>query len=337
MTDSASQSPQALSRSTNAFESFRRALWPARARLAIARETVADRRRFRRTPPETLNEKIRCKMAFDRDPILKTFADKVAVRQYVADRVGPHVLNEGYAVFDRGSDIDVDRLPQPCVIKPSHGSGAVIISDPAANPDATIPTPSPGTYWPYEKVEVRPERLKEPAFRLLIDRWLAADYANMFGGWCYRGIPRRIIVERRIGDPRRSPIDYKVWCVNGRARLIQVGFDTLGKTRISLHLPDWTPVNATIRYPRPDAVPATPPQLPELLEIAERLAEGSDFLRVDLYVMDTAVLFGELTAYPTGGGAKNSPEAFFTETFKDWHPLRLRHRRRGTNGAPVAA
>jgi hypothetical protein len=260
-------------------------------------------------------------MAFDRDPILKTFADKVAVRQYVADRVGPHVLNEVYAVFNRGSDINVDRLPQPCVIKPSHGSGAVIISDPAADPDATIPTPSPGSYWPYEKAEVRPERLKEPAFRMLIDHWLAADYANMFGGWCYRGIPRRIIIERRIGDARAVPEDYRFWCVNGTVRLIQVDLDFWGDCRRSLHLPDWTPVDATIKYPRPGVVPVRPSQLEQMLDVAERLSAETSFVRVDLYMVAGNALFGELTSYPAGGGARNSPEAFFTETFKDWNPF----------------
>ena len=42
-------------------------------------------------PPTTFSEKVRYRMAVDRRAILVTFVDKVAVRRYVAERVGDHV------------------------------------------------------------------------------------------------------------------------------------------------------------------------------------------------------------------------------------------------------
>jgi hypothetical protein len=63
------------------------------------------RHRFDASPPVTLNEKILFKMAFDRRPILKTLADRIAVRDYVQERVGGHVLPKHLHVFS-----DADEL-----------------------------------------------------------------------------------------------------------------------------------------------------------------------------------------------------------------------------------
>ncbi|MEI9985067.1 MAG: hypothetical protein WDN69_18865 [Aliidongia sp.] len=45
--------------------------------------------------PKGFNEKIQARKIFDRRPILTVMADKVAVRDYVAERVGREVLRFG--------------------------------------------------------------------------------------------------------------------------------------------------------------------------------------------------------------------------------------------------
>ena len=38
-----------------------------------------------------------------------------------------------------------------------------------------------------------------------------------------------------------------------------------------------------------------------MLEIARKLSEGTDFIRVDLYNINGRIIFGELTNYPVSG------------------------------------
>ena len=45
-----------------------------------------------------------------------------------------------------------------------------------------------------------------------------------------------------------------------------------------------------------------------MISIAERLAEGIDFVRVDLYDFKDRVVFGELTNYPGGLESRFHPQ-----------------------------
>jgi hypothetical protein len=38
-----------------------------------------------------------------------------------------------------------------------------------------------------------------------------------------------------------------------------------------------------------------------MIALAERLSQGTDFVRVDLYSLPDRIVFGELTSYPAGG------------------------------------
>ncbi|MDQ1217799.1 ATP-grasp fold amidoligase family protein [Microbacterium arborescens] len=55
-----------------------------------------------------------------------------------------------------------------------------------------------------------------------------------------------------------------------------------------------------------------------MISIAERLGEGTDFVRVDLYDVDGRVVFGELTSFPAGGDSPFEPESYNTEFGRPW-------------------
>src|SRR5262249_35429444 len=134
----------------------------------------------------------------------------------------------------------------------------------------------------------------------LARRWMRLNYALIQGEWCYSGIQPRIFCEEYLGRAYSPPVDYKVFCFSGTARFIQAIFDRhtccngISYDRelnvLDLRYPD---------YPRKFAapVPANPAQM---LSIAERLSDGVDFVRVDLYDLGDRVVFGELTNYPGG-------------------------------------
>jgi hypothetical protein len=296
-----------------------RASRPLRRLVARWRWVRRTRRRFRRALPATVHEKIQYRMAFDRRPILTLFADKYAVRDYVRERVGPEVLTEVYATVERFKDLDVESLPERCVIKPSHGSGAVIIVDDRAPIEAVLPTPKHISEWTFAAVRVRKSALLTPQFRQICESWLRNRYSPV-SEWAYRNVPARLIVEELLAVEGDVPPDFKMWCVNGYVKFIQVDADRFGEHSQSLHLPDWTPLEAWIAAPAPVQRPPKPEHLDELLAVTMRLAEGIDFARIDLYLVDGRVRFGEMTFYPLAGGGSMSPTSVFTALAADWRP-----------------
>ena len=68
-------------------------------------------------------------------------------------------------------------------------------------------------------------------------------------------------------------------------------------------------------------VPHRPTNFGKMLELAERLSAGIDFLRVDLYDMEDRVLVGELTPYPLAGRQRFAPESLDGLFGSWWHEL----------------
>jgi hypothetical protein len=232
--------------------------------------------------PRTLTHHLFLKMARDRDPLLTLTSDKLAVRGYVTERLGPGYLPELYAVLDAPEGLLALDLPSRYVVKATHGSGmtAVVVVDSAAERAAIA------------------ERAR---------KWLATRYWRKNGEWGYRGIQPRLIVEEYLdaGDGRVPP-DWKWLCFGGRAALVQVDFDRFtGHTR-NFYDPDGRPVALRMYYPQGPEIPL-PPIFATMRTLAERLAAGFDFVRVDLYALGERLVVGELTHYPTGGNKSFDP------------------------------
>jgi hypothetical protein len=228
--------------------------------------------------PHTFNEKLarRRKLCAPR-PVWSRLADKWAVREFVADRVGPSFLNEAYLATTEPNDIVLDRLPGSFVVKATHGSGWNLLVPDAASASVD---------------EIR---------RACAD-WLGRRYgANTTERW-YDAIPPRIVVERYLRDGTHGvPLDFKAWCFHGVPTFVQVDHDRFGHHTRSFYDPEWRRQPWGTHYPAGPDVPR-PALLEELLDVARRLAEGMDFVRVDLYCPDDrAVVFGEMTIAPDGG------------------------------------
>jgi hypothetical protein len=244
--------------------------------------------------PANFTEKVRYKLARDRRPIARLYADKLAVRDYVrvlnATVRLPRLL--AVATDDRGAITAVPR--EPWVMKASHGSGMVLLA------------PDPATVSP---VEVG-RRARE---------WLGTDYALRYWEWQYFRLPRRILFEEYLGDGARTPDDYKLYVVHQRVQFIEVDQNRFcGHTR-DFFRPDWTRIDSRIgpapTAPRPIA---RPPLLAAMLAIAESLSRDTDFLRVDLYAVRGEVYFGELTHSPAAGNFGFADPALDEDLGRDW-------------------
>lgn len=77
--------------------------------------------------PKSFNEKLQWLKCYYRDLIMPICADKVAVRDIVAQIIGKEYLVPIYGVFNSVEEIDISKLPNSFVLKPSHSSGRVIV------------------------------------------------------------------------------------------------------------------------------------------------------------------------------------------------------------------
>ncbi|HWC39927.1 MAG TPA: ATP-grasp fold amidoligase family protein [Acidimicrobiales bacterium] len=274
--------------------------------------------------PASFNEKLRWKMVKDRRPLLTTFADKVAVRQYVASAVGPEVLAESYAVVDDPVELDRHRLPREFVVKANHASGTVfIVTDPDRFPGDL---PSSDGKLGQNSVIASCDDLDWDLLVATCRRWLSHDYARWVGEWPYRDVPRKLLVEELLTGPGGTlpPSDYKFYVFHGRVRLLEVHTDRYTDHRANLFLPDWSPVEADLAFPRAEQEIPRPLQLEQMIGMAQALGRDTDFVRVDLYDIGGRIVFGELTNYPEGGLGEFKPR-WFDEHLGGWWTLPRRY------------
>jgi len=227
--------------------------------------------------PKTLNEKIQWLKFHDRDPIKTKLADKLSVRRWVAETIGSEYLTESYGDWNCFDAIDMDRLPGKFVLKPSHGSGMVILVD--------------------DKSRMDTDRIRKT-----VNRWLTVNYAYRGLEMQYRDIKPRVLAEKHIGQSGKDFQDYKFWCFNGKVAFIHV-IDTVGGSSVSSGIYDrnWrrTPFQ---REDETDALHERPTLLKKMITLSEKLSENFKFVRVDLYtIRKKEIKFGEMTFSPANG------------------------------------
>ncbi|PVZ94930.1 hypothetical protein DDQ50_12825 [Amnibacterium flavum] len=255
-------------------------------------------------------------MLRDHRPLLVVFADKAAVREYVADRVGEAFLPTAYAILDDpGGLVDLD-LPESYVVKPTHGSGACIVVSPGAPFDAELPEAR--WSWMYRHVRPRPGLLGDLAP-------IAANWTTKLYGqgpnreWAYGRVRPRILVEEMLAGPNGEiPADSKLFVFHGTCRYIQVDQSRFGARTQDFFTPAWEHLPLSGGPAWADPVPARPERLAEMIAVAETLGAETDFVRVDLYDVGGRIVFGELTSYPAGGDSPFSPDSYDIEFGSHW-------------------
>jgi hypothetical protein len=277
-------------------------------------------------PGRTLAAKILYKMAWDRSPRLRVFADKVAVRGYIAERVGEQYVVPTLFIADLDEDIDFSHLPREFVIKVSHGSGGVIVVTEWANPHVSLPE-DPRVGW--VRFEIHPDRLDTNRVMDLLAHWKGLNFEWWPGRnpeWAYRGVVPRVVVEPLIASATGGPPhEYKVFCVNGHAQVIRLDQGSVSGGKVFTHYDrEWNHLDADFieagHRHQQGAVEREPAFLAELLGVAERLTDDVDFARVDLIDDNGSLRVGEITNYPTAGNFDFIPADFSHWFGKDWLP-----------------
>ncbi|KRE95815.1 hypothetical protein ASG76_07695 [Nocardioides sp. Soil774] len=259
-------------------------------------------------------------MLRDHRALMVTFSDKVAVREHVAALAGPGVLPQALAVLDDPTALADVRLPEAYVVKPSHGSGVAVIVSPTAPADARLPPPEHG--WVYS--HVRPEHAPVEHLVAMGDVWLTKLYGQGPNReWAYGHVPRRVVVEEFLGGADGDvPDDYKFFVFHGTCRYVQVDRGRFRARTQDFFTADWTHVPLSGGHPWATPPLARPERLDEMVDLAQRLGQDTDFVRVDLYDLPGRIVFGELSSFPAGGDSPFEPESYDAEFGSHWTPPR---------------
>ncbi len=233
--------------------------------------------------PIDISEKINWMKVHYDQRIWARLADKYLVREYVKERIGEQYLTKLYGVWDRAEDIDFDALPNRFVLKTNQGCATVLIVE--------------------DKSKINIERTRKK-----LNEWVKMEYGRETVEPHYLLIKPKIIAEEYLENDATfssSLVDYKVTTLNGKAYNIIVTSDRKIGTdvRVSVYdiawnlLPDQPAGKHTgeaVKIPRPKC-------LNEMLLCAEKLALGHPQVRVDMYIINDKIKFGEMTFTSQGG------------------------------------
>lgn len=223
-------------------------------------------------------------------PIYTEIADKFRAREYIKGIIGPGYSTQLLWFGDNPEQIPFDTLPEKSIAKTNHGSGSNIVLD--GNTD-------------------RPKAIAR------LRAWLDQNYYWAMREAQYYGIKPCILVEEFIDDGYPSgPLDYRFWCFGGAPRAIQV--DDNAHRLNAFYDPDWDNLHISYRSAGSQREIAKPENLDQMLEIAAKLSQPFDFVRVDLFNIKGRIYFGEMTFCPTAGSNKFDPPEWDIRFGKMW-------------------
>lgn len=238
--------------------------------------------------PTTLSEKLNWIKLYDRRPEYTMMVDKYEVKKWVSDKIGSEHVVPALGVWEHFDDIDFDKLPERFVLKCTHDSGGVIL--------------------------VRDKsKLDKSKAKKKLESHLKKNYYLTSREWPYKNVKPRILAEPFIdGLGEEDSVEYKVSCVNGRVGIITActgpAHDALWLRGNDHYNREWNYKFPFSLYYKPAKVePQKPKEHMEIVRICEELSKGIPAVRVDVYVKDGIVYFGEMTFFTWGGFCKFDP------------------------------
>ena len=236
--------------------------------------------------PKLFTEKIQWLKLYDCTPVKTRLADKLLVRDWVADKIGTQYLKKLYGVYNSFEEIDFSKLPPEYVIKANHGCNMNLLVIEGSKPD-----------------------MKKDAARF--DRFLHTNHAfkSRFE-LHYKDIQPKLFTEEFIKNTNEI-FEYLFFCFNGEPEFVlfasgkrspQICCTMFDKNWNNCHF-NYGGKLHTEEIPKPE-------NFDKMLEIARTLSRDFKFVRVDLHNVDGKIYFGEMTFTPAGGFMKFNPRKY---------------------------
>lgn len=253
--------------------------------------------------PRTYDEKIQWIKLYGITPAMKILSDKLAVRECVKQQIGEKYLTPVLGVWNSFDEINFDTLPERFVLKTNHGSGSLLVVKDKEK---------------FDRFDAKKK----------FDNWMAIDFAFNNGfEMQYHGIQPKVFAEEIITDHKGSEdlMDYRVWCFDGKPIFISIAKDTYATNQLIKEKPgttvrgvqkaffdtEWNRLPFVYELPKYEGDVPRPDCLSELLQQAEKMAQGFPHARVDFYVLsDQSIRFGEVTFTHTSGICPWEPKEY---------------------------
>ena len=101
--------------------------------------------------------------------------------------------------------------------------------------------------------------------------------------------------------------DYKFFCFNGTPTYVELYMDRFGNHKKLFYDMNWTRMPFTTGGDICTLEVKKPEEFDEMYEVAKKLSQSLSFVRIDLYVHNKQVYFGEMTFHPAGGYTPITP------------------------------
>lgn len=233
-------------------------------------------RKMHWSQPKTYNEKLNWLKLYDNSEEYSRYVDKYQVRDYISETIGDRYLVPLLGVWSSFDAIDWSTLPERFVLKCNHGSHCSIICT--------------------DKNELDLKGAKKK-----FDSWMRRNWYWLYRERPYKKIVPCIIAEQFLGKGDVVPEDYKVFCYDGVPKLIRVdvGRFSSGVT-YNYYTTDWE--RSELQFTKTSDEPTPRPDcLEEMLRLSAVLSKNFKHVRVDWYVVDGSLYFGEMTFYNSAG------------------------------------
>ncbi len=233
--------------------------------------------------PSTYWDKLNwMKLNYRRDDLWK-YVDKYEAKKIAACIIGEEHIVKCLGVYDSFDEIDFSNLPDSFVMKCTHDSGSYIICKDK------------------KKLNIKQARKK-------IEKGLKRNYFYNSREYPYKKLIPRIIIEEYLEDHKTDNLkDYKFFCFNGEPKVMYVSTDASQNAHTDFFDMEYNPLKMYIKDPNSDIPPDKPSKFEELKQFAKLLCIDFPHVRVDFYVVNDVVYFGEYTFYHNGGNSLLHP------------------------------
>ncbi|MBQ8940055.1 MAG: glycosyl transferase [Paludibacteraceae bacterium] len=228
--------------------------------------------------PKNFNEKLNWLKLYDRKTLYTTLVDKLAVKDYVANKIGAEYIIPTLKVYDSAEGIIIEDLPEQFVLKCNHDSGSFIICKDKGSFD----------------LEAAKQKLTA---------CLKQNFYLLAREWPYKNVPRKIFAERYMSDSSQKDIltCCKFFCFNGEPKIFQLT-DKSDDIFENFYDLDGNLLDLSLGYRR-DETRQLPKLFGEMLSLTKELLKdiNAPHIRVDLYEIGGKIYFGEFTFFNWGG------------------------------------
>jgi len=232
--------------------------------------------------PKTFTQKIQWLKLYNNSPICTKMVDKYEVREIIKEKIGEEYLIPLYGVWEDFNEINFETLPNEFVLKTTHDSGSIVICKDKSKLDFN-------------------------AARKILNSSLKKNYFWKTREYPYRDVKPRIIAEKLMSNEDGSDLsDYKFLCFNGKPEVLFFASQRFNNRNepAKFDFYDMELNHLPFRskgHKNSEQILKNINSFSKMKYLSEKLSNGFPHLRVDLYLINGRIYFGELTFHHDSG------------------------------------